>query len=420
MKIITRKSVIFTALAVAILATALVISCNAPLDGITDKDEPSLPGTGKVLLTVNSRDASRTILPITRPANLRYVLKLTGDNVPDHYAVVNVGSNQSVLNIPEGDYSKAQVFVYLNAFDVLSSSVEALAIGASPEADGIIPGDGYSVTDGDTTPLGSYSTAFFSPGTASTKGTGDFSYVITNATSRLASMSFYIQGITPTTNPASPTHNLTVSSSIEGKVSSLTSGSYNVIFTLTDTETPANTAYFYEILHVYKGMESVLPLLINDNIFPDKILPPGNYGDGTLTVVVPAVPNSPAFTYTVTSTDSTTVVDDTNPNYWIVKIKKTEVAANITFKVTAPTPVNNTTIVNWNLLGQTTVTPITQTTNVTFTNTQSTATFVITIDAAADVAPLSKTDRNYTTMVLTHNSSPLSFSTPAIYIQFVD
>jgi len=345
MKIITKKSVIFAALAVVLLATALVISCNSPLDGISDKEEPSKPGTGKVKLTINTRNASRTILPVSAtPTDTKYLVVLTGDGtpaLPDQYInVTPTGATQTLNNIPIGTYTKVQVIVYVNATafapasDTFSTFASSYAIGESSAISA-----SYNVNGTTPTNLGTHNTALYIPGatTGYGVGTGSFSYNITNSANRLASAEFVVLGRGGVADLNSGS--AFVISSFGSEVSvgtSIPTGYYNVIFTIEDDE--ANIVNFFEILHVYKNLKSLYTSTFVNSIFPDPTNPPTD-GDGNIIITQPGLP-----TVTIAlSTDDTTNVTIVNSS--TVNIKK-GVARNLTITATPTGTVSNPVWVN--------------------------------------------------------------------------
>jgi len=328
MKIITKKSVIFAALAVVLLATALIISCNAPLDGDSDKEEPSKPGTGKVRLTINNKNYNRTIFPTGLPTNVKYLVILGGSAAGNFgntaaldpfYATVNAGTTVNVNNVPIGGYSSVQVIVYasdteLDNNNVSAASVyEAVAIGESAQQTN--GSTGYVVAPAGTpTSLGSHTTTLYTPGSKS--GTGKLSYTINKSgggTSRLGSASFVIKG----RGIADVAGTNTVSFGIGGEVDNIPAGYYNVVYTLNDT-TNTHTAYFYEILHVYKGMTSILTRSLDDTVLPT----PSNVGKGQFTEIKAPPVGVILLTGVLSTTTPGVTVDDTSNYGYSVEIPK--------------------------------------------------------------------------------------------------
>jgi len=354
MKIITKKSVIFTALAAVLLATALVISCNNPLDGISDKgepsnkEEPSKPGTGKVRLSINNT-AGRTILPVTGgyPENMRYLLKLAGKTgggyggVGDsqtYYVDVPVASTQQTVNdIPAGTYASAQVIVYVSA-TALNNSTAAAAYVALAIGESAVDSSGFiiSPSPAPAASLGSFITDFYLPGAASSVGTGSFVYEITNAAvSRLNEVRFSIKSrvsgsylfVDPTTY-----NNVLAELDDETKISSIPSGSYNVIYSFTDKKT-SDIYSFYEILHVYKGVDSVYTLTIDNNFFSFV----AGDGNATITISPPKIPGLTTTAGLVAGANATVTgsLTGAHKDGWNVEIDNGDVGS-IVFTVTSP------------------------------------------------------------------------------------
>jgi len=344
MKIITKKSVIFTALAVVLLATALVISCNAPLDGISDKEEPSKPGTGKVRLTINTRNASRTIMPASSElSGVKYLLVLEGDpgNLPaattDFYATVpTTGQETSVSGIPSGRYLSAKVIAYKGTTltNITGSGYATVAIGEAPTQTGINPGDGYEV-NGTPEPLGEFTTVLYPPGTNATVN-GSFVNNITPP-SRISTTAtdntFIIYKSGTTTNAGGGTLLFGPQTAID-----LPSGSYDVIYTIKDKETPKNVAYFYEILHVYQNLISTYAPTLNDDIFPAQ----ANTGSGTITIN--GITDFPNISFTANLAGATGATITQNNSGWVVKINPSATIATLTYTASTGT------FVGWKLL----------------------------------------------------------------------
>jgi len=346
MKIITKKSVIFAALAVVLLATALVISCNAPLEGNSDKEEPSKPGTGKVRLTVNTRNASRTIMP-SSIGTVNYLLKLSGSAtgnpvgggvLPDYYENVSVGAGQT-LSVPLGTYDSAQVFVYTGTPLAAGTftNYPNVAIGESTIYDN--SSSGFTVvSSGPGVNLGTHTNVLYKPGQApTTVGTGTFAYNITKAGSnsgRLDTVKFTILGRGSTySGPGS-----TISTDVlgaPGSLPSIPSGYYNVVFELKSKD--GATVNFFDIIHVYKSLTSTFTRVLNDNYFPALS---GN-GDGNFDVVAPQ-PDGTVFTGSLNASPGTVLVSAistplADENYgWKVKIPSGVTSITLTLTVTPP------------------------------------------------------------------------------------
>jgi len=357
MKIITKKSVILAALAVVLLATALVISCNTPLDGNSDKDEPSKPGTGKVRLTINNKRYNATIVPTSLPSGTKYLLVLDGggggntngdggSELQNFYATVAAGSTVTVYNVPIGVYDSAQVFVYVKTasdFDPATDSIATLAIGESTVNDN--SGSGWTVGATGTPSLGTHAPALYLPGSSKAGTgagtTGNLTFNITDAsvgTSRISSVSFIIKERSGTayTGPGSSSatsgNGTPVTFGTSGNVNNIPNGYYNVIYTLKDNTpgTPKN-AYFFEILHVYKSMTSVLSRALDDTVFPVPPASPGN-NNGT-TVITTPVYNNITLSGDISTTSASGVTFATSAQGWTVTIKKGTVNANITVTI---------------------------------------------------------------------------------------
>jgi len=412
MKIITKKSVIFTALAVVLLATVLVISCNTPqLDGVSDKEEPSKPGTGKVRLSIDTRNASRTILPVAGSlTDLKYLLVLTGTSsppLPNFYATVTT-STTSVPDIPVGSYTAATVYVYTGT-TLTSANWTNYANVAIGKGDSNLSGP-FGINASTPTAIGTFAIVLYSPGTApTTVGTGTFAYNFTKSSTLLNTAKYSVEGrgsegaFIPTATPVDVVFG---SKQVvgNGTTTNIPSGYYNVVYTLTDTFN--RTAYFYEILHIYKGLESYYEKIFTNDIFPDA--PSVGIGN-TISISGPDVPAP----ISGNLNSSHAQVQVTTNNYgWNVKILKASVNADFTFTVSA-----GTTIGSWKLLPA--LTTITASGGITLDNTTDPLELVITINATGTVTPLVKTGAiNYTGLELSFGGK--DYTPPAINIQFVD
>ena len=446
MKIITKKSVIFTALAVVLLATALVISCNAPLDGNSDKDEPSIPGTGKVRLTINNKNYNRTIQPESLPADIKYILVLeanpnglgTGIALPAFFAPVTT-ADTSVGDIPIGTYLSAKVYAYTGT--LLTSSTNMTAVNAV--AIGEATSTTATININATTPLGlgAFKPVIYKPGTATNPGTGTFAYTIQKNGTRVNTGTFVIKGRSIPDFIAVPSapfgitfdnnKHVVQADPLVSTSNQIPSGYYNVIFTITDNLN-SDTAFFYEILHVYKSMESVYSVTLNDTIFPDL---PGN--SGTLTLTPSFVPGI-TVSVELSSSDAAKLRVTNNGQNFVVKILKTATDAELVIKVTAAnketTPVDVTNKIafsTWNLLtnsgGTISFTPITIVTDngiVSMTpSTESSprkAVYTIVFDAQASSLVLNDAPLYYnrTQLELLYDTNePISL--PTIQIQYV-
>jgi len=420
MKIITKKSVIFAALAVVLLATALVISCIAPLDGISDKEEPSIPGTGKVKLTINTKNTERTILPTGFPSNTRYLLILSG-GPGTFYANVLTGVAQSVGNIPVGTYTSVQVIVYTKATALTTSDYSTYALYAIGETAPQAGTYTISATPAAALDLGSFTPVLYTPGTASGNGAGNgtFTYTITDSSSRIASASFLVKGRSIADYDPSGTNTpFPVSyGGIQTVGTDIPSGYYNVIFTITSTDSTPMTAYFYEILHVYKNMESTLTRTFTDAIFPTAPVLPGT-GDGEISINIPTLPDGGTFTATLVVDSGSgpgVAVGSKNDYGWKVDIDPAETNAVLLLTITAPASI--TSYGSWNLVGSATVITIPTGAGIIHSGTTGvTQTYTITINATGAITPLLSTDVNYTTLEFVVGGK--SFNTPAIYIEF--
>jgi len=333
MKIITKKSVIFAALAVVLLVTALVISCN-PLDGI-EKEEPSKPGTGKVRLTIDSRNTERTIIPAALPSNTKYFVTFTGhaadvpvlgDPALSDYSTTVSGSG-TISNIPVGTYSALSVIVYTDASDLSSlSAVQAKAIGSGSYS------GGQTLTISGTTLVltAPIATTLYNPGTnTSVNGTFRYSITLDSSTNRFANATFKIISRAAGTQVGSIVDFKTASNNTTSPTS-LSSGYYNVVFSLTDTD--SHVVNFYEILQVYQNMESVLSRTISDAIFPAAVTPP-TVGSATITINAPNLGQNVTFTVTVSGTG---VVLTTPDDTFEVTIPTGNSNASIAVEVTSP------------------------------------------------------------------------------------
>jgi len=438
MKIITKKSVIFTALAVVLLTTALVISCNAPTtDGISDNEEPSIPGTGKVRLTIKNRDASRTIQPAGL-SGIRYLVILTGKtgggpgglgNSNTFYKTVTSGTDVPVSNIPEGTYASAQVIAYMKDGTALGQSdgggFLSYAIGESSVDNGI-GGNGFVINDGGITPLGTFNVSLYTPGVNTGNGAGglgSFTYAITDASSTIDQAKYVILGRSPTPNfLVTPTDVTFVDQTVLTPITSVTvdnipSGYYNVVYTLTDTA--SHTAYFYEILHVYKNMESLLTFTFTDAIFPVTPPTPGN-GNGEITITPPGNPHiTVTFGLDSNSSSSDVIISGQNGYGWNVQIRRT--ATNPDLKLEVSVPSSGVTFGAWNLVNSSGVNPIvangTNGITITLTSTQERTIQINTANASLPLPTVSN-DYYYTTQEVTYNGK--NFNSPAIYIKFID
>jgi len=340
----------------------LVISCNTPLDGFSDIEGPSMPGTGKARLTINNRNYNRTILPLTLPT-IKYLLVLKGDTgVEDFYKSIT-SSTTTVDNIPIGDYVSAQVFAYTGD-DLVKATFNTYVNVAIGESD--IDITGFEIEEGVITPLGAHTVKLYAPGAApaptatpTDNGKGGFSYKIKDSTSsRLDSAEFVVLGrggIAPLNsgNPYTITANDTeifIGGNPDDVVSptpySIPSGYYNVFFTLEDNEATANVVKFLEILHVYKGLNSLYENIFTPGIFPEQANPP-KYGEVTITIN--GVSTAPTNVVGVLSGgDSNVTVGASNTLFVDVEIKKsgdsTEVR-NLIF--TVGTPASGITLDGW-------------------------------------------------------------------------
>jgi len=427
MKIITKKSVIFAALAIALLATALIISCNAPtLDGISDKEEPSKPGTGKVRLTINNRNASRTIVPTFTDNVPKYLVILTGkvngsldgtSNTNTFYATV---SGSTVNDVPVGTYTSAQVFAYVkddaDLDDTDGSTYATYAIGDSTANTGT-GGNGFTITGVGSPPnLGTYTVSLYTPGT----GNGSFAYNITNNTSnRLATASFVVKGRGGTSDLNSggsyaiSTYGseVPVLASLPSGASTIPSGYYNVIFTLKDTDN--QVVNFFEILHVYKNMKSLYKSTFIASIFPDALSPPA-VGNVAITINIPEV----------------AVVEGAldaggDSNVGIVPGAPTDVVRNVNIKKGASrsltfvvnTPSSGVTFTNWcdGLMN-----PITPGNGISISDDlPTTQSFTISFDTTNGSFPLAIDGSPNGIQLVLALSGSVPFSTPLINIRFI-
>lgn len=412
MKIITKKSVIFAALAVVLLATALVISCNTPLDVLSDKEEPSKPGTGKVRLSINTRNKTRTILPTAVPGNTKYLLILKGSGIS--YYVTVTENQTSVSDVPIGNYTSAQVIMYSKdaALDNTDGSTYATyALGASDINNGT-----FNINSAAPTSLGAaFVPVFYTPGTSS--GDGTFTYEITkDAVSRVKGATFVIKGRGINNFPDNtPTPYSVVFGTPDPltSIKNIPSGYYDVIFTIEDT-TPGTSlkSYFYQVLHVYKNMESTLSALFSNDIFP----PSPSSGNGSFSITPPD--DLEDVECTLEKVDSTGVKSlGINSLGWVVEIGNDATVAELTFTITSPS--SGVSIGAWKLLPDlTTISSgsggITLTPNV--MNAQELG---IKIDATASSPALDVTG-NINTTVLMLALDGVDFNSPNIYIKFVD
>jgi len=431
MKIFTKKSVIIAALAVVLLTTALVISCNSPFDegGISDKEEPSKPGTGKVRLTINPRKASRTILPSDLHDDTRYLLILTGSGgVSTHYedvtSAAGTGSAETISDIPVGTYASAKVVVYVRAtaFDSSTDTYNAtffnnFVIGESTVNDG--PGSaGFAVNSGSTVSLGSYSPVLFLPGaygsgTSAGAGTGTFSYKIKDSTtSSLFSSGRFIvnkigggnlNGGSPYTITANDTET-PVLVSLPGGSPNIPTGYYDVIFTLTDKTNQKVT--FFETLHVYKNNKSLFELDITNTLLAAAV---PSVGDTEIEIVVPGYSNVVGSL----TTNDTTNVDITMGYPNVVDIT---LGANrkLTFRVSSPTG-GDVTYVGW-VLGDTSAILTDGTKGITIDN-SVTDDFTIIFDTTHLSFPYPK-DGTYIVIQLKLLLDSTPFNVPIINVSF--
>jgi hypothetical protein len=316
----TRKSVIFAVLAVMILSAALAISCTPPIgEALGLRDQPTAPGTGRAILSINSRNASRTILPTALPSNTKYLLRLVGvaGTLSDFYANVTTGTNTSVSNIPVGTYTSAQVIVYEKAAALDSSNFGSYATYAIGESTVISPTGGFTVvaSPGAAVSLGTHTTALYTPGTKT--GDGTFYYNITKSSTRLSTATFSINpraGYSFSKGGTVVYGGTTFTYDVAGTPSSaIPTGYYNVVYTLTDTS--SNVVNFYQILHVYKNMESRFAFTFTDDLFP---APPAT-GGATITISVPGLPDDATATL---DSDDTTVATVSGTDAIIVTLLK--------------------------------------------------------------------------------------------------
>jgi hypothetical protein len=371
MKINTRKSVIFTALAVMVLATALVIGCTSPLDGSLGVYEPTAPGTGRVKLSINNRNASRTILPTALPGNLRYWITFDGSS--PHDAGDTDSSNPTINNIPIGSYTGITVIVYTKA-DAANDAAGAatLAIGGATYTNNI------NVTSGSTVGPFTIPTDLYTPG--SQTGNGTFAYNITynDVGARLSSVKFNIVSRgTPSYNSTNNTATLnTLTTFGGGTPTPIPAGYHNVIFTLTDAS--GTTVSFYQILHVYKNMTSTFTSTFTDTLFPV----PSSPGSGTITIGSPGLPGDARVTLLSSDTDVATVAPGTSgastPAIIVNLIDDGTVNLTLTVSsaiVVPPIPVINITAVNRLISGA--ITPLATSAGLAFTTPPGTSTSIV-------------------------------------------
>jgi len=282
MKINTRKSVIFTALAVMVLTTVLIMGCTSPVSGLLEGgDEPTAPGTGRVKLSINNRNDSRTILPASLPSNRKYWVTFEHATPSLSYSV-SVNSGGTISNIPARAYSGLSVIVYTSATALTSAStVEAAAIGH-----GTYEGtDPVTVTPGVTLNLSGdpIVTKLFAPGETlnNSPGTGTFTYNIDISNispSILDTAEMAVVGFTSGNQVAGSPFDIKDTNS--GSIT-IPSGYYKVLFTLNDTAATTHHAYLYQILHVYRNMTSSYAYAgFDDDIFPAPL----NVGSGNLSI----------------------------------------------------------------------------------------------------------------------------------------
>jgi hypothetical protein len=431
MKIITKKSVIFAALAVVLLATVLVISCNSPLDGISDKKEPSKPGTGKVKLTINNRNASRTILPaLPASGNRKYLLILTGDGGTLEDFVSDVTSG-TASGVPVGNYAALQVIMYdsATAFDPDTDDVEDLisdlAIGESVEASGPYNVDGVGTTD-----LGSHTIVLYTPGlsTGNNAGTGTFAYNITANTANGAAAdrlqttlvdgtSFVIQGIGSAYSGTGSTPSQ-ISFNAETPISNIPSGYYYVIYTLTDKDPIPNVVYFYDIIHVNKNMKSLLTRTFTNDFFPDSVTPP-EYGSIEISITGPSAPTDVTGSLSTTPGSGVLIGSLTN-RVARVNITKGSPAADLIFKVTTPAAPGVTAV--WQSVTGGVISTVTNVPGITVNLNNTTQEWTMTINQPAAIAGGTPTlvgdGPFFYQLQLSYSGSP--FSTPSFQVYFVD
>jgi len=342
MKIITKKSVIFAALAVVLLVTALVISCNAPsLDGIFDKEEPSKPGTGKVRLLISNRNDSRTILPTGLPSNIKYWVTFSHGTEPYSISV----SSGTINNVPARTYTGISVIVYTSATYLNTlTAVQGAAIGSGTYTGStpiVIANGGTLNLTGD--PI---TTTLYTPGVTvgSSVGTGTFSYNLdmTNiSVGRLTAANIRIVS-RPTPNPTDdpPQENLDItdydSTTITGNVTGIPAGYYNVFFTLTDNA--SHTASFYQILHVYRNMTSTFTFSgFSDTLFPTH--------GGTSSIVIkdPDLPGD--IEYSLAGVSNATVTNNTaSDGGYLVEVNDGDTGV---IRLTITSATGSPTILDW-------------------------------------------------------------------------
>jgi len=294
MKINTRKSVILTALAVVVLTTALVIGCTSPVGELLEKGEkPTPPGTGRVRLSINSRNTSRTILPTVLPNDLKYWVTFNHGSAPYSVSIDSTGANtaDTITGIPVASYTGISVVVYTSASELDNDTdVAAAAIGNGSYSGTVAVTNGGTAEASSGVPF-SITTTLYTPGSP-TSGTGAFSYDITNAATLITGATFKIvnrdgtSGIFGGTGGAN--RPVVYGGAAGSTITGIPTGYYNVIFTLKDNKVPANTVNFYQILHVYKNMTSTFEFTFNNNLFPS----PPPTGGASITVAAPSLPGN--------------------------------------------------------------------------------------------------------------------------------
>jgi len=311
MKISIKKSLIFTAFAATVLAAVLAIGCTSPVDGSLGGgwgDEPTLPGTGKVKLSINSRNYSRTILPTALPANTKYYVTFddTSTTISPYSTTINTSGTVIIPSIPAGNYDKISVIVYTSATNLNGTAVENAAIG-----EGSVTGT-FNVTGGlDDFSSSAITTALYAPGSKTGNGTFVYNLDMKNITN-LTAASFDI--VPRPTGTSLGTTNINIidydTAAVTGSVNNIPAGYYNVLFTLTNST--SDKAYFYQILHVYKNMTS--PFTFNG--FSDALFPtPGPSIGGMITIQDPDLPDD--IEYTLTNVTNATVTNSTNGGFLV-------------------------------------------------------------------------------------------------------
>lgn len=407
MKINTRKSVIFTALAVMVLATALVIGCTSPVDGLLGVYEPTAPGTGRAKLSINnSRNASRTILP-ELPNTIQYwVTFYSGATAVHAESITLTSGNGTMSNIPAGSYDKIEAIVCTDATNITTATDTSFAKGSITGTFTITPGGSLNLTV--TNPI---TTALYSPATSGGTGTFSYDFDLSNITAALLPLKkaeFQIvarAGTASLTGPLAATKSfLTTNAST---VTSIPAGYYNVIFTLQDKLN--NYAYFYQILHVYKNMISTYEYDgFSDYLFPVPPPPPSN-GSGTLNITGPSAPSDASCALVAGGTDSAKInVDDTNSKVFVVTLTKPITAGTLTLTAN-PSTIK---IKEINTMIGSTVTPITSGGGLTFTAPNSSSnTITLNIDTTSP-APFASLSGSY--IIIIEGDDDYSF--PMIYV----